>query len=137
MFNFTDASSTGFGLMGDVGGSIASMGLLLVMFVVFYFVLIRPQRKKDKELKEQVEALYRSMGTSFAEAVRMFAQQSLRDGGMPFRPTIKAWDELTMQEVHEKLEKSEADIAAGRVYSQQEVDARMKGRFTIDRDQAV
>ena len=95
------------------------------------------QIRMDKELKEQVEALYRSMGTSFAEAVRMFAQQSLRDGGMPFRPTIKAWDELTIQEVHEKLEKSEADIAAGRVYSQQEVDARMKGRFTIDRDQAV
>ena len=57
MFNFTDTSTTVFGLGGDVAGSIASMGLLLVMFVVFYFILIRPQRKKDKELKEQMSKL--------------------------------------------------------------------------------
>ena len=55
MINFTD--TTAFGLGGDVWGSFASMGLLLVMFVVFYFVLIRPQRKKDKELKEQMSKL--------------------------------------------------------------------------------
>ena len=36
------------------------------------------QVRMDSQLKEQVEALYRSMGTSFAEAVRIFAQQSLR-----------------------------------------------------------
>ena len=27
------------------------------MFVVFYFILIRPQKKKDKELKEQMDKL--------------------------------------------------------------------------------
>ena len=57
MFNYTDTSTTVFGLGGDVAGSIASMGLLVVMFVVFYFILIRPQRKKDKELKEQMSKL--------------------------------------------------------------------------------
>ena len=32
------------------------MGLLMwvVVFGVFYFLLIRPQKKKDKELKEQI-----------------------------------------------------------------------------------
>ena len=56
MINFTDATNT-FGLGGDVMGSFASMALLVVMFIVFYFVLIRPQRKKDKELKEQMSKL--------------------------------------------------------------------------------
>lgn len=42
------------------------------------------QVRMDAELKEQVEALYREMGTSFAEAVRIFAQQSIKDNGMPF-----------------------------------------------------
>ncbi|MCR4689177.1 MAG: preprotein translocase subunit YajC [Saccharofermentans sp.] len=41
----------------DMMGSIYSIGLLVIMFVVFYFVLIRPQRKRDKELKQQMEKL--------------------------------------------------------------------------------
>ena len=53
---------TGFGLEsllgnGEMMGSAASLGLLVLMFVVFYFILIRPQRKKDKELKEQMSKL--------------------------------------------------------------------------------
>lgn len=43
------------------------------------------QIRMDKELKEQVEALYKSMGTTFAEAVRIFATQSLIEQGMPFQ----------------------------------------------------
>ena len=38
-------------------GSYASIILLVLMFVVFYFILIRPQRKRDKELKEQMSKL--------------------------------------------------------------------------------
>ena len=41
----------------DMMGSLYSIGLLVLMFVVFYFVLIRPQRKRDKELKKQMETL--------------------------------------------------------------------------------
>ena len=43
------------------------------------------QIRMDKELKEQVEALYKSMGTTFAEAVRIFAAQSLIEQGKPFQ----------------------------------------------------
>ena len=57
MFNFDDATGMGSLLSGDVTGSIASLALLVLMFVVFYFLLIRPQRKKDKELKEQMSTL--------------------------------------------------------------------------------
>ena len=42
------------------------------------------QVRMDEDIKNEVEALYRDMGTSFAEAVRMFAVQSLREGGLPF-----------------------------------------------------
>lgn len=42
------------------------------------------QVRMDAELKEQAETLYRDMGTSFAEAVRIFARQSVQENGMPF-----------------------------------------------------
>jgi len=43
------------------------------------------QVRMDSELKEQVETLYKSMGSSFAEAVRIFAKQSVAEKAMPFR----------------------------------------------------
>ena len=95
------------------------------------------QVRMDSDLKTQVEALYKSLGTSFAEAVRIFAQQSLREGGMPFRPTLKTWDEMTAQEISAKLAKSEADILEGRVFSQEDVDARMKERLSHGNSPAV
>ena len=95
------------------------------------------QIRMNGELKAQVEELYRSLGTSFAEAVRIFAQQSLREGGMPFRPTLKSWDELTEQEISAKLARSEEDIAAGRVYGQEDLDTRMRARFSHGTDTAV
>ena len=95
------------------------------------------QVRMDSELEAQVEALYRSLGTSFAEAVRIFAQQSLRDGGMPFRPTLKTWDEMTAQEISAKLAKSEADIREGRVFSQEDVDVRMKERLAHGNTTAI
>ena len=45
------------------------------------------QVRMDAELKEQVEALDRKMGTSFAEAVRFFAKKSIQENGMPFNVT--------------------------------------------------
>lgn len=92
------------------------------------------QIRINGELKTQVEELYRSLGTSFAEAVRIFAQQSIREGGMPFRPTLKTWEEMADSEIDAKLAKSEADIAAGRTYTQDELDARMEERFARGRN---
>jgi len=45
------------------------------------------QVRMDAELKEQVEELYRNLGTSFTEAVRIFAKQSLIENGIPFNIT--------------------------------------------------
>ena len=91
----------------------------------------------DGEMKAQVEELYRNLGTSFAEAVRIFARQSLREGGLPFRPALKTWDELTEDEIDAKLARSEADIAAGRFCTQADLDARMQERFSRGKEYTV
>lgn len=87
------------------------------------------QVRMNSELKADVEALYKSLGTSFAEAVRIFAQQSLREGGMPFTPSLKSWDELSQSEIDARLSKSMADVSDGRVLSQEQLDAKMREKF--------
>ena len=87
------------------------------------------QVRMDGQIKNNVEELYRNLGTSFAEAVRIFAQQSLLAGGMPFRPTLRSWDELTETEIDCKLVASEEDILTGHVLSQDEADERIKAKF--------
>jgi preprotein translocase subunit YajC len=42
---------------GDLQSSLMSMLPLLLMFVVLYFVMIRPQMKKQKEHKTMIDAL--------------------------------------------------------------------------------
>ena len=69
--------------------------------------------------------------------MHIFAQQSLREGGLPFRPPLKTRDEMTTQELHEKLAQSDQDIAAGRLYTQEDLDLRMKERFSRGRNTAV
>ena len=48
------------------------------------------QVRMDEDIKNQAEALYRSLGTSFAEAIRLFAVQSIREQGMPFTPSAQS-----------------------------------------------
>ena len=42
---------------GDMQSSLMSMLPLVLMFVVLYFVMIRPQMKKQKESKAMIDAL--------------------------------------------------------------------------------
>jgi DNA-damage-inducible protein J len=42
------------------------------------------QVRMDAETKEQAEQLYKKLGTTFAEGVRMFAKQSIAENAMPF-----------------------------------------------------
>ncbi len=39
------------------GGGFGLFVPMILMFVIFYFLLIRPQRKKQKELAEQIDAM--------------------------------------------------------------------------------
>jgi len=42
---------------GGILGTLGSFLTIILMFVVFYFVLIRPQRKKEKETQEMLASL--------------------------------------------------------------------------------
>ena len=44
---------------GDMSSSLLSMLPLVLMFVVLYFVMIRPQMKRQKEHRAMIEALAR------------------------------------------------------------------------------
>lgn len=46
------------------------------------------QVRMDSEEKSNVEKLYGELGTSFAEAVRIFARKSLSTGGFPFNVVL-------------------------------------------------
>ena len=58
----TEGASTGAAATtaaaGDAtGGLISTVVMMVVMVAVFYFLLIRPQRKKDKAVKDMLAAL--------------------------------------------------------------------------------
>ena len=72
------------------------------------------QIRIDVAVKENVEELYRSLGTSFAEAVRVFAVESLYVKGFPFTPRIVKKEDKTMRGIlsgyaNEGLRSSEKD----------------------------
>ena len=43
--------------ISPVASLLVTFGPLVLIFVVFYFILIRPQRKKDKQVKEMLNNL--------------------------------------------------------------------------------
>ena len=51
------AADADMGEMAPAGALLGSLLPLILMFVIFYFMLIRPQRKKDKKVKEMLAAL--------------------------------------------------------------------------------
>jgi preprotein translocase subunit YajC len=55
----TPAYAQAAGAAGGSGGFLASMLPLIAIFVIFYFLLIRPQQKRAKEHKLMVENLRR------------------------------------------------------------------------------
>jgi preprotein translocase subunit YajC len=48
-----------FAQTADAGNAFASFFPLILIFVIMYFLLIRPQQKKAKEMKAMIEALRR------------------------------------------------------------------------------
>jgi DNA-damage-inducible protein J len=53
------------------------------------------------ELKEEAEAIFAAIGMSTAEAIRVFLQQTVNSGGLPFQPTAKTPNAETMQAIAE------------------------------------
>ena len=43
----------------------------------------------NPELKKQAEAVFAALGLSTADAIRLFLQQTVNVGGLPFQPMVK------------------------------------------------
>lgn len=53
----TDAATTEASTASGVVSMLVSLLPMVLIFVVFYFFLIRPQKKKDKQVKDMLDAL--------------------------------------------------------------------------------
>ncbi len=53
----TGELAEGAGAVGTVAALISTLLPMVLIFVVFYFFLIRPQRKKDKQVKQMLDNL--------------------------------------------------------------------------------
>lgn len=62
------------------------------------------QSRVNPELKKQASTVFKSMGMSTADAIRMFLQQTVNTGQLPFQPSAKIPNKETqaaMQEVRD------------------------------------
>jgi len=59
------------------------------------------QARVSAELKQQAEFVFSAIGMSTAEAIRVFLQQAVNSGGLPFQPTAKRPNVETMEAITE------------------------------------
>ena len=59
------------------------------------------QLQVSPELKKQAEAVFAALGLSTAGAIRMFLQQVVNTGGLPFQPTAKRLNPKTLEAMTE------------------------------------
>ena len=59
------------------------------------------QSRVKPELKEKAKNVFSAIGLSTADAIRMFLQQSVNVGGLPFRPTAKQPNVETIEALEE------------------------------------
>ncbi len=57
MFFISDAYAQAADAPGGFEGFISSFGMMILIFGIFWFLLIRPQQKKQKEHKKMIDAL--------------------------------------------------------------------------------
>lgn len=59
------------------------------------------QSRVSPELKKQAEVVFGALGLSTSDAIRMFLQQSVNVGGLPFQPTVKRPNQKTLEAMAE------------------------------------
>ena len=80
----------------------------------------------DPETKEQAEAILEELGLPMSVCIEMMLKQMIRQRKLPFQVTLNTkrplvYEELSEEEFHDEIQKGLDDIAAGRVYSQEEI----------------
>lgn len=59
------------------------------------------QSRISPELKRQADAILSAMGLSTADAIRIFLQQVVNSGGLPFQPTVRRPNAETREAMQE------------------------------------
>jgi DNA-damage-inducible protein J len=59
------------------------------------------QARVSPELKAEAEALFSSMGLKTSDAIRLFLQQTVNSGGLPFQPKAKIPNADTLAAIKE------------------------------------
>ena len=72
------------------------------------------QTRVSSELKQQAEAVFASIGLGVSDAIRMFLQQSINEGGIPFKPRVKRHPRIPNAETTAAME--ECDRGEGEVF---------------------
>lgn len=78
----------------------------------------------DSEVKRQAEVLFEELGMSFSTAVNIFIRQCLREGRLPFQPSLNTPNADTVAAMLE-AERLASDRSAKR-YSLSEALAELK-----------
>ncbi|MCK5374315.1 MAG: type II toxin-antitoxin system RelB/DinJ family antitoxin [Alphaproteobacteria bacterium] len=60
------------------------------------------QTRISEDLKIRADALFKDMGLTTTDAVRMFLTQCINQGGLPFQPTGKIPNRQTLEALNEK-----------------------------------
>lgn len=68
------------------------------------------QARVSDELKEEAEIVFSAMGMTTSDAIRIFLQQTVNIGGLPFRPIARAPNHQTISAI------KEASTKAGKTY---------------------
>ena len=75
---------------------------ILLYFLLGDFILLTIQTRVNDELKHQADALFKDMGLSTTDAVRLFLTQCVNLGGLPFTPTGKKPNAQTLEALEEQ-----------------------------------
>ena len=59
------------------------------------------QVRITSELKKQAEEIFKGMGLKTSEAIRLFLQQAVNTGGLPFQPMTKQPSKTTQEAMRE------------------------------------
>ncbi|MBX2808603.1 MAG: type II toxin-antitoxin system RelB/DinJ family antitoxin [Cellvibrionaceae bacterium] len=63
------------------------------------------QARVTAELKADAEAIFSAMGLKTSDAIRLFLQQSVNMGGLPFQPKVKTPNTETIKAINEVARK--------------------------------
>ena len=87
------------------------------------------QARVSPELKQQADSVFAALGLSTADAIRIFLQQTVNMGGLPFQPMTKRPNSLTLAAM------TELESGGGQVFrTTTDLFADWKANMTFERE---